>query len=65
MNSDEAIRRAADLGELIVDEIASPDQDWSKIAAWAEQLAAIARGASERSSEGDPPAREEPESPER
>jgi hypothetical protein len=44
-DEDEVAVAAADLAERILDEVSSSDQDWGTIAAWAAELADLARGA--------------------
>jgi hypothetical protein len=45
MPSDDLIIRAADLAEMLVDAVSAPVHDWSQIAEWATELAALARRA--------------------
>jgi hypothetical protein len=42
---DEVAVAAADLAERILDEVSSSNQDWGTIAAWAAELADLARAA--------------------
>jgi hypothetical protein len=44
MNFEEAITRAAELAEAILDEVASAHQDWARVAEWARELAELASG---------------------
>ncbi|TMK38750.1 MAG: hypothetical protein E6G56_13210 [Actinobacteria bacterium] len=54
-------RRAADLAERILDEIASADHDWSLVARFARELARVAEAASDPAAP--PTDRDLPEAP--
>lgn len=41
-NCEDAIVRAAELAEDILEEVARATQDWSRVAAWARELAELA-----------------------
>lgn len=41
-NYEDAIMRAAELAEDILEEVARATQDWSRVAAWARELAELA-----------------------
>ena len=45
MNDEDVTERAVELAERILDEVTVYDQNWGNIAAWAAELAALARGA--------------------
>ncbi len=54
--NEDATADAAELAERILDEVSRADQDWSKIAAWARELAELCARVSEAaSSREDPP----------
>lgn len=42
MSYEDAIARAAELAEDILDEVASATQDWKRVASWARELAELA-----------------------
>lgn len=58
MGNENATAQAAELAELILDEVSKADQDWQRIAAWAGELVEVARKAAGRSTgaENPPPA---------
>lgn len=43
-NYEDATVRAAELAEDILEEVARATQDWSRVAAWARELAELAAG---------------------
>jgi hypothetical protein len=45
MSDEDVAERAVELAERILDEVTVYDQDWGNIAAWAGELAELARGA--------------------